>query len=333
MSDPLVSVVVPVYNAGRHIESTLASAVGQSYRAIEVVVVDDGSTDDSADRVSSAMAIDNRIRVITQSNAGLAAARNAGIAASRGELIATLDADDLWHPDKLRWQVEAWEQNPGVGLVYCWSVHIDQQDLTISPIRGGAGHQGNVLGALLIGNFVGCGSVPLIPKSVFGEMGGYEATLRAHEDLDMYLRIAEQFDFALVPRVLVGYRQTGESMSDDRRVMEATQAEVMQRAAARRALPAKATRWPQSGLDFYLARKAWLSGERSDALARLARIAMHDPRYAVNRIQQVWRRRSQSDSSAPLAFRSLDGRERAPQTDPLWSKRADHLQRLMKGVR
>jgi glycosyltransferase involved in cell wall biosynthesis len=107
MAHPLISVVVPAYNAGRWIDRTLASIQGQTWREIEVIVVDDGSSDDTVARVERAAAADRRIRLVRQANAGPAVARNRGLRECRGVFVAPVDADDLWAPDNLAQQAAA----------------------------------------------------------------------------------------------------------------------------------------------------------------------------------------------------------------------------------
>src|SRR5579883_3127014 len=103
---PLISVVIPAYNAARTIGATLRSVIDQTYPNIEIIVVDDGSTDGTAAIVRSVLAGEPRLRFVAQGNAGVAAARNAGAALARGDFIAPVDADDLWHPTKLAKQME-----------------------------------------------------------------------------------------------------------------------------------------------------------------------------------------------------------------------------------
>jgi len=113
-SPPRVSVIVPVFNGERYLEETLRCALGQSLKPDEVIVVDDGSSDSSAE---IAERIDGPVRCIRQANAGVAAARNRGLSAAEGELIAFLDHDDLWPQDKLEIQVAALRENPEVDIV------------------------------------------------------------------------------------------------------------------------------------------------------------------------------------------------------------------------
>ena len=117
----LISVVIPAYNATATLAETLRSALRQTHAELEVIVVDDGSKDGTRAMAESFAAEDPRVRVISKANAGVAAARNTGIDAARGDFIAPLDADDLWHPDKLRLQLERFTNGPpSLGLVYNW---------------------------------------------------------------------------------------------------------------------------------------------------------------------------------------------------------------------
>ena len=212
LEDIFVSVVIPVYNGERFLGQTLASALAQTYDPLEVVVVDDGSTDQSAILVEGAAARDNRIRFFRTRNSGVAAARNFGISQARGKLIAPLDGDDLWHPEKIARQVAAMQASPAaVGLVYCWSIKIDENNLVIQA--GGAGArstaQGRVTAELITGNFLETSSSPLIKRSFIEAVGGYDLGLRPHgaEDWKLYLALSEICEFAVIPEYLVGYRQ------------------------------------------------------------------------------------------------------------------------------
>jgi glycosyltransferase involved in cell wall biosynthesis len=191
----------------------------QTWPALEILVVDDGSSDDGPARVALAGADDRRIRLLRQANAGVAAARNFGAAHARGDYLAFVDADDLWAPRKIERQMAAMAQSPDVGLVYTWAALIDAEDRIYSTDHRPQA-EGRVLRELCRGNVVGNGSSPLIRRAAFEAVGGYDATLRARgaqgcEDLMIYLRIAEHWEFRVVRAHLTGYRVTPKNMSSD----------------------------------------------------------------------------------------------------------------------
>ncbi|MCJ8280869.1 MAG: glycosyltransferase family 2 protein, partial [Rivularia sp. ALOHA_DT_140] len=121
---PKVSVIIPAYNAMGFLPETLESVLQQTFTDFEILIINDGSSDDIVEWASKIS--DSRVRLITQINQGVSAARNTGIRNSQGEYIAFLDADDLWEPTKLEKQVNCLKANPGVGLVYTWTTFIDQ---------------------------------------------------------------------------------------------------------------------------------------------------------------------------------------------------------------
>jgi glycosyltransferase involved in cell wall biosynthesis len=215
-----VSVVIPAYNASRTIEETLRSVLRQTHRNLEVLVVDDGSSDDTPKIVEALAAEDGRVRLLRQANAGVAAARNAGIAASSGEFIAPIDADDLWHPTKIERQLRVFaEGGDRIGLVYTWFALIDRNSRVVQ-LRHQPRHHGSVLRPLAYHNFVGNGSSALIRRSAFEGTGGYDASLRQRggqgcEDWKLYFQIAEHHGFGLVPQPVTGYRDLPDNMSSD----------------------------------------------------------------------------------------------------------------------
>ena len=158
---PLVSVIIPAFNAGESLRETLESAARQSWQHLEIIIVDDGSTDQTAAIAAVFCAADERAKLISQPNGGEFAARNRGIAETRGAWIAPLDADDLWHPEKVERQLAAAQSNPYAGLVYRWSRLIDD-DAGRDRQCPGRRCEGNVLADHLRWNFVGNGSTPMI---------------------------------------------------------------------------------------------------------------------------------------------------------------------------
>ncbi|MBB3891671.1 glycosyltransferase involved in cell wall biosynthesis [Phenylobacterium haematophilum] len=215
----LVSVVVPAYNATATLAETLRSALRQTHADLEVIVVDDGSKDGTRALAESFAAEDPRVRVISKPNGGVAAARNAGIDAARGDFIAPLDADDLWHPDKLRLQLERFTNGPAsLGLVYNWYRRIDTSgriiDASAAPVV-----EGWVLYRHLDWNFVSNGSTPLIRRSALGDLrydpGLNAANAQGCEDYLIQLQVALKHQFACVPAYLTGYRRTDGAMTED----------------------------------------------------------------------------------------------------------------------
>lgn len=219
LNEPLVSVIIPFYNAEATIDRTLVSVRTQTYKALEIIVVDDGSTDTGPDIVRAHAAQDSRITLLTKPNSGVADARNLGIQHATGSYIAPVDADDLWAQDKTALQVEALERGGAeTGLAYCWYVMIDEQDRIMLEKQCNA--QGDVIEAMAFRNIVGNGSCAMMRREAVTRSGGYDASLRARgaegcEDYTLYFEIAEHFRYAVVPRYLVGYRETQANMSSD----------------------------------------------------------------------------------------------------------------------
>lgn len=219
-----VSVVIPAYNAAGTIDRTLQSVRNQTWRDLDIIVVDDGSGDATAERVRRHAAEDGRVRLFVQPNGGVARARNRGIEEARGDLIAPVDADDLWRPDKIERQVAVLRGGgERVGLVYCWFAIIDDQDRVIGH-GDRALDEGDVLERMCLGNLVGNGSVPLMRRADVLACGGYDPGLRDRkaqgcEDLKLYFALSERSRFALVPEILLGYRWSPTNMSSDGRQM------------------------------------------------------------------------------------------------------------------
>ena len=280
----LVSVIVPAYNAAATIGETLASALAQTHRNVEVLVVDDGSTDATADIVRSFVARDRRVRLLQQANAGVAAARNLAIAQSRGAYVAPLDADDLWHPQKIALQVEALRQaGPRVGVVYCWWRVIDMAGRVTIKDWLPYPHEGDLYAALVMGNPLACASLPLIRRTYLAQVGGYDPGLRAQgaqgcEDLKLYLRLAERCEFALVRKHLVGYRSAPDSMSSDPRRMLRSHNIVAAEARRRHPqLPSWLFRLGEARYKFYRGKGCLQNGEAVLGFALLLDAFARDP--------------------------------------------------------
>ncbi len=270
---PLVSVIIPAYNAEAFISRTLKSVLSQTYENIEVLVVDDGSKDRTAEIVEYFAEEDSRVILLKQQNAGVAAARNLAIEKSTGEYIAPLDADDIWYPDKLDKQVQCiLKGGASVGLVYAWSLFIDEEDTIIgqyAPCDYLNIHsvEGEVYPAMLFKNFIGNASAPLIRRSCFEQLGGYNCELKQQnaqgcEDWDIYLRIAECYQFRVVPEFLIGYRQVSVSMSNSCKTMAKSYDLVMADFQQRHPeIPTHIYNWSASSFYVYLSWKSRASGD------------------------------------------------------------------------
>jgi hypothetical protein len=180
-----VSVVIPAYNQSQYLAAAIRSALAQTYEDIEVLVVDDGSTDDTR-RVATGFD-DSRVRYIYQNNAGLAAARNTGIRHARGSLLTFLDSDDLFLPEKLTLLRETLDANPRLGMVAGQAILIDELGEPLGEVfeRGFPSE----ISDLLLGNPLHVGSV-LLRREWQARIGLFDETLRSYEDWDMWLRLA-----------------------------------------------------------------------------------------------------------------------------------------------
>lgn len=226
---PLITVVIPVYNGEKTIRETIQSVFNQSLSDLELLVINDGSTDSTLEIASQIQ--DERLKVYTYPNAGLAASRNRGISLAKSEYISFIDADDLWTPDKLESQLKALQKNPEAAVVYSWTDWIDES----SQLLGKGSHntqQGEVLPQLLLNDFVANGSNCLIKMQAFREVGGFDETLTAVEDWDMWLRLAERYQFVAVPSPHILYRVTSNSMSFNVWGMEAASLQIIEKAFA-----------------------------------------------------------------------------------------------------
>ena len=282
----LVSVVVPTFNNASTIGATLDSARSQTWRALEIIVVDDGCTDRTPEIVACHALADARVRLVRQANSGVAAARNRGVAESTGDFIAFLDGDDLWRGAKIERQMQALARSgPETAAVYNWSCLIDEDD----RILASGGHQpvqGKVFAQTCRRELIGNGSTLLVRKAAFLEVGGCDATisagrLRAGDDTKLHLALAERFEFALVQEELTGYRLRRGSGSDSYRDM----AEVHRQAVApfREAYPQYAPLMDLQRKELlqWFASRALHNGDIAAAVGLIAEIARMDPIFAL----------------------------------------------------
>ena len=228
-----MSVITTVYNAELFLEATLSSLLAQTFTDFEAIVIDDGSTDGSADLVERLARTEPRIRLIRQQNQGFSQAVNRGLAEARGALIAFLDHDDLWLPEKLQRQVERLQPDPQIGFVGCYSALLDAHQLC-TGWRFGTSASGDVYRQMRFCDLVAGGSVPLVRREVIEIAGPFDPSpeLRGRTDWEAWLRMSRHCRFAMVEEVLVGYVRRPTNFSADYQRMIRAGAAVLAKAAA-----------------------------------------------------------------------------------------------------
>ncbi len=215
MPMPLVSVIIPTYNSARYVTTAIDSVLAQTVDDFEVLVVDDGSTDNTRELLSHR---GQSVRYLYQNNAGVSAARNHGIAQSRGRYIAFLDADDIWLPHKLERQLTALDTAPATQL--CYSAHFVVDDALQALSVRRSGHGNSALEALLFrGNVVGSPSSVIVERGLM-ESEGFDTRLSHSADWDMWIRLARRASFLYVDEPLIKYRRHDTNMSRNIALME-----------------------------------------------------------------------------------------------------------------
>lgn len=209
---PQVSVIIPTYNYAHFIEDAVKSVLQQSYKDFEIIVVDDGSTDDT--KITLEPYIQRKdIRYVYQKNMGLPGARNTGIRHSQGEFIGFLDADDLWEKDKLKLQVELFDAHPEIGFCYGnirkFKQGLASKKTAFEELRPAAG---KITCQLLQNAFLPMPTV-MVRREAFEKTGMFNESLDSCEDLDMWLRLSLAYPCAYIDRVIAWYRTHTTSMS------------------------------------------------------------------------------------------------------------------------
>ena len=225
LTQDLVSVVIATYNMARYLPQAVQSVLSQSYTNVEVQIVDDGSSDETA-AVVRQWQEDPRVRVHRQVNGGQARAKNQGVTLSRGRFVAFLDADDLWLPDKLARQMPLFKGHPEVGVVYSDYQCVDGEGHVLAQELARM-RRGWVSDALLIENFVGY-STGVVRRECLERYGGFDETLRMGIDYDLWLRLSAHYQFDFVPEKTMQYRIWSGQMSKNYRRRYESAIRIMQ---------------------------------------------------------------------------------------------------------
>ena len=279
----LISIITPTYNRASYLPETIRSALGQTYTNFELIIVDDGSEDDTCSVLEPFLA-DTRVRYFYQKNQGQSVARNVAIAQSSGGLIAFLDSDDVWKPDKLEKQVAVFEAYPDVDIVHGDEAVIDERSVVISR-KNMARHSGFITRQLLADNSVSI-TTALVKRRCFEEMGCFDVSVGVADDYELWLRFSARYRFHYEPGIVASYRVMADQISSDKyRRFEANEV-IIRRFLARYGdvLSVGERRW---GLARFYCRKARFMasvGKRSEAFGALRRAFSNAPLDSV-----VWR--------------------------------------------
>jgi glycosyltransferase involved in cell wall biosynthesis len=231
---PLVSVVTPTYNSGNFIAQAIQSVLEQTYQHHEVIVIDDGSTDETKDVLRG---FNSYIKYLYQENRGPSAARNAGIRAARGKYICFLDADDLWVANKLEVQLAFMEHHCDIGLVFSDFEEFDADRILRGSFLAEKVFRYDIVSEipireafmkLVMENFIPTSTI-MVRKECFEKVGLFDESLRSVEDRDMLLRIAAHFGIACIPLVLSKKRVHGSNISGDRELANRSLIKVLEK--------------------------------------------------------------------------------------------------------
>lgn len=287
-----VSVIIPCYRQAQYLAQAVDSALGQTYSHIEVIVVNDGS-DDNAEEV--AFTYGGRIRYIRQDNGGLSAARNSGLAVASGNYVMFLDADDALLPAKIEKQIEVFQNDPSIDIVYCdfYSMDLSGSVITDNCSVGKARSvmDGDIFESLLLGGYFPVHAA-LLRKSLIEQVGGFDTALQSHEDYHLWLRLAGMGCRAkYIDEKLVLYRKYSGSMSTQKNTMDETRTASLEDVV--RAYPLRVAKGLSNLQEFYrhlhadLCEREWRIKEREVALEASTKVHEHGFR-TLRRSMSYW---------------------------------------------
>ncbi len=284
---PRVSVILPVYRGARFVARSIESVLGQTFRDLELLIVNDGSPDNSAEVIRPYLA-DARVRYVEQANAGVAAARDRALREARGQFVGLIDQDDVWLPDKLARQVPVLSARPDVALVHCDALPIDEDDRLLVPAAAVPGRAGaSAFVEMFMGNPV-TACTALFRREVAMLAGGFDsaAAIRFADEYDLWLRIARTHEVAYLDVPLAHYRLHDANNSTDKAAMVLATLAVLRKtlrtqpeALARVGRARVRERFARLHLTLYRARMR--QGQRLRALAAWLLAFRHSPSRSI----------------------------------------------------
>lgn len=291
------SVIIPVYNAGAYIGQSLTSVFAQTCADFEVIVIDDGSTDDTADRVN-AFSHHAALRYVYQANAGPAAARNQGLNLARGQFIAFLDSDDLWHPRKLEAHLQRLQNAPNLGMSFNWfevfygDPEVDRKTPWFAPPNQSTLNWED----FLLRNWTGTSSTVVVRAECLKGQLEFDARFRTGEDYQLWIAIAQSgWQIGFIPESLTLYRKRPSSLTEDYLQIALDELLVMEQGVQVMDEAAK------SAIECALTRRrvdvAWAyfrSGQNRMAYQFLKQSYQAIPQFVAERLKRKWLQRSSS---------------------------------------
>lgn len=268
---PTVSVVIPTFNREMLVQKAIGSALDQTFQDLEVVVVDDGSTDGTRAVVER---YGGKVRYLFQENQGISGARNAGIRSAAGEFIALLDSDDTWLPEKLERQMALFQEHPEYGMVAtrCSSIERDGSFREMNR----PGKSGQILLDLFTKNFIRTSST-VFRKECFEKAGLFDPALKECEDYDIFLRVAALYPIGFIDEPLTVYLDNPQGVSTDGLVGRLYRLEVLERDYLKERIPRKIYRQRLAEICRHIGKHCLRRGQRKEGKAYLRKALRLDP--------------------------------------------------------
>ena len=213
LTNPLVSIITPTYNRADFIEQAVNSVLAQTYASFELLIVDDGSTDNTRDLLKPALA-DSRVRYFRQQNQGQSVARNLALSEAKGDLVCFLDSDNYWPAEKLEHQVSLFRQHPDYDVIYGDIIVIDEKGQEVSR-KNMRRYSGHIARYMICDNCVSMNTA-MARRRCFDELGAMSGKRRVADDYDLWLRFSARFRFLYVPEFLAYYRVMDDQISSDK---------------------------------------------------------------------------------------------------------------------
>jgi len=273
---PLVSVIIPTYNRAAYLQKALQSVKEQTYQTLEIIIIDDGSVDDTRKMLEN---YGGELHYFYQENRGISGARNAGIRRAHGEYIAFLDSDDFWLPDKTEQQLAIFKQHPEYGLVAsrCASIRLDGSYRE----KNRPGRSGWVLEDLFKANFIRT-SAAMVKQECFKNIGLFDEDLKECEEYDLWLRIAAHYPMGFINKSLAVYVDNPDGVSTDSLTGRLYRLRVLEKKYLQEKLPAKLYSRRIADTCHYVGRHYIQKGEKELGLQYLLRAQKLRPVYIKN---------------------------------------------------